>query len=104
MLQGSNRGQASLMPHPVIDARSVCLALGKGSARVDILKGIDLSVGPGESVALLGPSGSGKSSLMAILSGLERADDGHVHVTGLDFTKLDEDALRWIGAILAGRN
>jgi putative ABC transport system ATP-binding protein len=81
------------MTFPVIDARSVRLALGKGSARVDILKGIDLSVGSGESVALLGPSGSGKSSLMAILSGLERADEGYVHVTGLDFTKLDEDAL-----------
>ncbi|MDB5687349.1 MAG: transporter [Rhizorhabdus sp.] len=81
------------MPHSVIDARSVRLALGKGSARVDILKGIDLGVGPGEAVALLGPSGSGKSSLMAILSGLERADDGQVYVTGLDFTKLDEDAL-----------
>lgn len=81
------------MPDPVIDARYVRLALGKGSARVDILKGIDLAVGPGESVALLGPSGSGKSSLMAILSGLERADEGQVRVTGLDFTKLDEDAL-----------
>ncbi|SDD34648.1 putative ABC transport system ATP-binding protein [Sphingomonas sp. YR710] len=81
------------MPHPVIDARSVRLALGKGTARVEILKGVDLNVGSGEAVALLGPSGSGKSSLMAILSGLERADEGHVHVTGLDFTKLDEDAL-----------
>lgn len=76
-----------------IEARAVRLALGKGSARVEILKGIDLSVGPGETVALLGPSGSGKSSLMAILSGLERADAGEVRIAGLDFTALSEDGL-----------
>jgi putative ABC transport system ATP-binding protein len=81
------------MTAPVIAAHSIRLALGKGAARVEILKGVNLEVGPGEGVALLGPSGSGKSSLMAILSGLERADEGQVQVTGLDFTKLNEDAL-----------
>jgi putative ABC transport system ATP-binding protein len=44
-------------------------------------------------VALLGPSGSGKSSLMAVLSGLERADGGRIDIAGLDFGQLDEDAL-----------
>ena len=81
------------MTSPVIDASAVRLALGKGSARVDILKGIDLAIGAGETVALLGPSGSGKSSLMAILSGLERADGGQVAVAGLDFGRLNEDGL-----------
>ncbi|TZG28911.1 ABC transporter ATP-binding protein [Sphingomonas montanisoli] len=81
-----------MTPDP-IDARALRLSLGRGDARVEILKGIDLTVTAGESVALLGPSGSGKSSLMAILSGLERADQGQVHVAGLDFGKLDEDAL-----------
>lgn len=81
------------MTAPIIDASAVRLALGKGSARVDILKGIDLSIGEGETVALLGPSGSGKSSLMAVLSGLERADDGRIMIAGLDFGTLDEDAL-----------
>jgi len=81
------------MTSPIIDASAVRLALGKGSARVDILKGIDLAIGSGETVALLGPSGSGKSSLMAVLSGLERADGGRIDVAGLDFGKLDEDAL-----------
>src|SRR4028119_25362 len=77
----------------VIDASDVTLSLGSGAARVEILRGIDLKVAKGESVALLGPSGSGKSSLMAVLSGLERATSGTIRVAGADFTKLDEDGL-----------
>ncbi|HEX8402325.1 MAG TPA: ATP-binding cassette domain-containing protein [Allosphingosinicella sp.] len=77
----------------VIDAGDVTLALGSGVARVQILRGIDLKVAKGESVALLGPSGSGKSSLMAVLSGLERASGGSIHVAGADFTALNEDGL-----------
>jgi putative ABC transport system ATP-binding protein len=77
----------------VIDAANVTLRLGRGEAAVDILRGVDLRVRGGESVAILGPSGSGKSSLMAILSGLERATSGQVQVAGHDFTKLDEDGL-----------
>ncbi|UUL83105.1 ABC transporter ATP-binding protein [Sphingomonas qomolangmaensis] len=77
----------------VIDARDVTLTLGSGDAATQILRGIDLAVPRGQSVALLGPSGSGKSSLMAILSGLERATGGSVAVAGLDFGALDEDSL-----------
>ncbi|HLL59203.1 MAG TPA: ATP-binding cassette domain-containing protein, partial [Allosphingosinicella sp.] len=80
-------------PHIVIDAQDVTLALGAGAARVEILRGIDLQVASGESVALLGPSGSGKSSLMAVLSGLERATSGTTRVAGADFTSLNEDGL-----------
>jgi putative ABC transport system ATP-binding protein len=81
------------LPHIAIDARDVTLALGRGPARVEILKGVSLTVRQGESVALLGPSGSGKSSLMAVLSGLERATSGAIHVAGADFGALDEDGL-----------
>jgi len=83
------------MPSPniVIDARDVTLSLGENSARVDILRGISLSVSAGSSVALLGASGSGKSSLMAVLSGLERASGGSIHVAGADFSAMDEDDL-----------
>jgi len=83
-------------PHnvqPVIAATNLRLTLGDGSAAVEILKGIDLAVEPGETLALLGPSGSGKSSLMAVLSGLERASSGQVLVAGADFTAMSEDAL-----------
>lgn len=78
---------------PLIAARALTLSLGQESARVDILKGIDLTVMPGETVALLGPSGSGKSSLLAVLSGLERATGGALMVAGQDFATLDEDGL-----------
>jgi putative ABC transport system ATP-binding protein len=77
----------------VIDAANVTLALGSGAARVEILRGIDLQVSKGESVALLGPSGSGKSSLMAVLSGLERATSGSIRIAGADFAALTEDGL-----------
>jgi putative ABC transport system ATP-binding protein len=77
----------------VIDAAGVTLSLGSGAGRVDILRGIDLQVASGESVALLGPSGSGKSSLMAVLAGLERATSGIIRIAGEDFTALGEDAL-----------
>ena len=60
---------------------------------MEILRGVDLTVAEGETLALLGPSGSGKSSLMAVLSGLERATGGSLHVAGADFAALDEDAL-----------
>jgi putative ABC transport system ATP-binding protein len=69
------------------------LTLGEGSGAVEILRGIDLDVAAGETLALLGPSGSGKSSLMAVLTGLERATSGTLSVAGADFEALDEDAL-----------
>jgi len=78
---------------PVIATKDLRLTLGEGEAAVEILRGIDLEVASGETLALLGPSGSGKSSLMAVLSGLERATSGSLTVAGEDFTALDEDAL-----------
>ena len=76
-----------------ISARNLTLTLGTPEAPVEILRGVDLDVMPGETLALLGPSGSGKSSLMAVLSGLERATGGTLQVAGQDFVGLDEDAL-----------
>jgi putative ABC transport system ATP-binding protein len=77
----------------VIDARNVTLSFGVGEGRVDVLRSVDLRVRPGERLAILGPSGSGKSSLMAVLAGLEKADSGKVLVAGADFSALDEDGL-----------
>jgi putative ABC transport system ATP-binding protein len=76
-----------------ISARDLRLSLGEGRAAVEILRGIDLAVPQGQTLALLGPSGSGKSSLMAVLTGLERASSGALEVAGADFAALNEDAL-----------
>ncbi len=76
-----------------VRARDVTLTLGSRSAPVSVLKGVDLDIVAGESLAILGASGSGKSSLMAVLSGLERASGGSVSVGGVDFGSLDEDGL-----------
>ncbi|MDP3907946.1 ABC transporter ATP-binding protein [Novosphingobium sp.] len=80
-------------PQTAIRAANLKLALGQGDSAVEILRGIDLSVPLGQTLALLGPSGSGKSSLMAVLSGLERASSGALEVASADFAALDEDAL-----------
>ncbi|MEG3180248.1 ABC transporter ATP-binding protein [Sphingomonas sp. LT1P40] len=79
--------------HIAIRARNVTLSLGTREAPVEILKGIDLDIARGESLAILGASGSGKSSLMAILSGLEQASGGTVFVGGVDYGALNEDGL-----------
>jgi putative ABC transport system ATP-binding protein len=81
------------MTDMMIHARNVTLTLGSGEAATEILRGIDLDVAKGERLAILGASGSGKSSLMAVLSGLERASGGTVRIVGQDFTALDEDKL-----------
>jgi putative ABC transport system ATP-binding protein len=80
-------------PNVAIAAHNVTLTLGSDKAPVEILRGVDLEVEAGTSVALLGPSGSGKSSLMAVLAGLERANGGSINVAGLDFATMDEDDL-----------
>jgi putative ABC transport system ATP-binding protein len=83
-----------------ITMRGVNLSLGRGAARVHILREIDLNIGRGEAVALLGPSGSGKSTLLMVMTGLERPDAGSVVVAGQDLRQLGEDDL----ARFRGRN
>ena len=80
-------------PSPAILAENLKLTLGNGTGAVEILRGIDLSVPEGQTLALLGPSGSGKSSLMAVLSGLECATSGSLSIAGQDFAAMDEDGL-----------
>lgn len=83
----------STISDPAISLSGVHLSLGRGAARVHILKDIDLDIGAGEAVGLVGPSGSGKSTLLMVMAGLERADRGSIHVSGEDLTALSEDAL-----------
>lgn len=81
------------MAQPIIKTSALTLTLESAAGAVSILRGIDLTVPAGAAAALVGPSGSGKSSLMAVLSGLEGATSGSVLVDGTDLTGMDEDAL-----------
>ena len=87
------------MEEPAVELENVHLSLGRGAARVHILKGISLNIGRGETAALIGPSGSGKSTLLMVMAGLERPDAGSVKVDGTGLGRLGEDALaRFRGA------
>jgi putative ABC transport system ATP-binding protein len=77
----------------MIALEAVELTLPSAAGPVHILRGLDLVVGRGETVSVVGPSGSGKSSMMMIIAGLERPSKGAVSVGGTRFTGLDEDAL-----------
>jgi putative ABC transport system ATP-binding protein len=71
--------------------KGVALTLPSAAGPVEILKGIDLSVAAGERVAVVGPSGSGKSSLIALAAGLEPPSAGSVWLFGQDLAGLSED-------------
>ncbi len=81
------------MTDPVIRLQDAFLSLDGNAGRVDILNGITLDVMRGETLGLIGPSGSGKSSLLMLMGGLERATGGTISALGHDLTAMDEDAL-----------
>lgn len=81
------------MESPVISVKQAKLTLDGNAGKVEILHGIDLEVGRREMVGLVGPSGSGKSSLLMLLGGLEQATGGSVRVLGHDLTTMNEDEL-----------
>ncbi|MFT6426245.1 MAG: putative ABC transport system ATP-binding protein [Celeribacter sp.] len=81
------------MTDTVISLKNIGLSLDGNGGRVDILHDITLDVARGETVGLIGPSGSGKSSLLMLLGGLEQATTGVVSVLGRNLTDMNEDAL-----------
>ena len=81
------------MTDPVLELRSVTRVHGSGSTAVHALRGVDLSVAPGELVAVMGPSGSGKSTLLTLAGGLDAATSGEVLVEGVPLSGLDAGGL-----------
>jgi putative ABC transport system ATP-binding protein len=81
------------MTTPILALDNVALTLAGNAGPVSILRGISLNVQRGESLGLIGPSGSGKSSLLMVMGGLERATSGAVNALGHDLTTMDEDKL-----------
>jgi putative ABC transport system ATP-binding protein len=77
---------------PAILLDNVALTLSSAAGPVNILHGVSLSVPAGQTVALTGPSGSGKSSLLMVAAGLERPSGGRIRVAGTDITNMGEDA------------
>ncbi|WP_058245030.1 ABC transporter ATP-binding protein [Thalassovita autumnalis] len=81
------------MVTPVLSLRDVTLSLDGNAGRIEILHGISLDVQSGESLGLIGPSGSGKSSLLMLMGGLEQATTGSVTALGQELTTMNEDQL-----------
>ena len=91
-------GRMALTPalpsrEPLVQLDDIRLTLQGAAGAVDILRGISLAIMHGETVALVGPSGSGKSSLMMVIAGIERPSAGRVVVAGQDLAALDENGL-----------
>ncbi|MDW8328636.1 MAG: ABC transporter ATP-binding protein [Candidatus Bipolaricaulota bacterium] len=80
----------------MIQLKNVQKVYPMGEVSVPALRGIDLTIQPGEFVAIMGPSGSGKSTLMHVLGCLDLPSGGVVQLDGHDVTKLDEDTLAQI--------
>ena len=77
----------------MIEIKNIKKSYGIGENKTQVLKGISLSIEESAFTVILGASGSGKSTFLNIISGLERADEGNVLYNNVDITKLDDNKL-----------
>lgn len=78
---------------PIIDVKNVSKQFGKGSAAARVLNELSFSVEKGEFVSLMGASGSGKSTMLYLIGGLDRDFDGNIELCGEDISKMKEKQL-----------
>lgn len=83
-----NQSQSS--SQTIIQCREVYKSFGEGTARVEALRGIDLTIDRGEIRMLMGPSGSGKTTLISVISGILTQDSGECLVNGIDLNHLPD--------------
>ncbi|MDO8608493.1 MAG: ABC transporter ATP-binding protein [Phaeospirillum sp.] len=83
----------SVIAQPLVMLEAVHLNLASLAGEVNVLRGVDLTVGAGETLGVVGPSGSGKSTLLMVMAGLERPSSGTIRVAGHDLGGMGEDAL-----------
>jgi ABC-type lipoprotein export system ATPase subunit len=86
------------MGQPFLTLENVHKSYHPPAGPVDVLRGIDLQVGPREAIAITGPSGSGKSTLLNLIAGLHRVDQGHIDLDGMRLTELSPDNLETVRA------
>ena len=87
------RQNSNLTIGAAVYLQDVHLSLTSAAGEVNILRGISLAVDQGEAVGIIGPSGGGKSTMMMVIAGLERASSGQVETAGIDLGQMDEDEL-----------
>ena len=85
--------QKGISGEPAVLLADVHVRLASAAGEVNILRGLNLTIARGEAVGVVGPSGGGKSTMMMVVAGLERANEGTVRTAGVDLRALDEDAL-----------
>ena len=78
---------------PIIQTRNVKKTYRVGSVDIQALRGVDLSIMPGEMVSIIGPSGSGKSTLLNVLAGLEHVTSGEIVIAGKRLDKMNQSEL-----------
>ena len=78
------------MGPPIVEARSISKTYDTGAVRVEALRGVELTLDPGEMVAIMGPSGCGKTTLLNCLSGLDAIDDGEVVIAGTSLSEMSD--------------
>lgn len=81
------------MSEALLSADSLRKSYPSGNRTLTVLDGASLTIRPGERLAVIGPSGVGKSTLLHLLAGLDRPDDGTLRFRGRDLTEMDEDEL-----------
>ena len=79
------------MSEPVLQTRGLKRSFTQGETVIEVLRGVDLTIMPGEIVALLGPSGSGKSTLLQAVGLLEGGFEGSIRIAGAEAAQLDND-------------